>query len=446
MRGSTVVVGSLVALFAASGAAAQSVSFSRVNPDVPVGSTPVAVATADFDGDEKIDIAVANNFSYDVSVLWGNGDGTFDDSGVPYPIGMSDISAPSAIAVGDFDGDEKIDIVVTDEGASKVSVLLNLGSRMFGPPKITDTGSTPEAVVVGDFDRNGKADVATADLLGGSVTVLYGVGDGTFTNPQVILVGDGPMGLAGGDVDGDGMIDVLVVANSEGGEDGTGTVSVLKRLEGGVFEVQPEISSDTFDVPFGIALADLNGDSKLDIVAVNNEGDSVSVLLGNADLTFQPATLVPLNVGTMPEAVVAADFNGDGKMDIATSDSFDDKVSVLIGIGNGTFMPYVQFKVGAGPSGLATDDFNADHKPDLTSANMEFLQGNTVSVLLNTSAACFGDCDNSGTVNVTDIVKMVNIALDVQPVSTCMAGAQDGKVTVTEIIKAVNNALGTCPA
>jgi hypothetical protein len=445
MRGTTfaVTVGAVLALggLIASVAGAQSLSFTRVDPDPEVGSNPVDVATADFDGDDKIDIAAANNYSFDVSVLFGNGDGTFRDSGTTLTLDDID-SAPSAVATGDVNGDGKIDIIVTDEGADMVAVFLNQGGGVFDPAKTTETGTSPEALVVDDFDRDGKLDVATADLLDDTVTILRGVGDGTFTDPQVIPVGDLPIGLAGGDIDGDGKIDVLAVANSYGGADSNGTVSILKRLEGGVFEEQPEISSDSFDAPFGIALVDLNADDKLDLVVANYGADYVSVLLGTGELMFQAAADLP--VGVFPEAVVVADFSGDGQLDIATSNNIDDNVSVLVGVGNGTFMPAMNFDVGGVPCGMASDDFDGNDKPDLVTANSE---DSTVSVLLNTSSAgCFGDCDGMGGVTVTDIIKMVNVALDNQPVSTCMAGAQNDRITVTEIIKAVNNALGSCAA
>jgi VCBS repeat protein/FG-GAP repeat protein len=511
MRRWTLSAATIVMLAASSAVAQLTVSFSRVTGDFPVGTSPLDVATADFNGDGNPDVATANNDSGDVSVLFGQGNGLLIDLGATFPVGTPDLAAPSAIAVGDFNGDGKPDIVVADEIGNAVSVLLNLGMLpFFGAAINTNTGTSPEDVVVGDFNGDGKLDVATADNLDDTVTVLLGSGDGHFHPPSFcsnlstqactqdidclggtcdalapISVGSAPAALVAVDANGDGKLD-LIVANSSGNPSGAaGSLTVLKGMGDGTFVAvsfcsnQPtqtchidgdcptggtclaELVSTSFDTPMAIAgcrspyppvtmppctPADLNGDGHPDIVVVNEEGDTASVLLGKGDLTFQPAIIY--SVASLPEGVVIGDFDGDGKLDIATSGSFDDKVSVLIGVGDGTFNAAESFDVGTAPVGIAADDLNKDQKLDIVVANSE---ADTASVLLNTTGEpmCTGDCDGNGQVSVSDLVTMVNIALQITPdTSSCTLGDanHDGKITVDEIVKAINNALGTCPA
>ena len=316
------------------------------------------------------------------------------------------------------------------------------------------TGNSPEAVVVGNFDGDGNLDAATADNFDDTVTILHGNGDGTFTIAQVVALtpGASPTGLAVADLDNDGTLD-LVVANNSGGPDATGSINVLKGTASG-FVLQPEMSAGfNLNVPVAVTVGDLNHDGNKDLVVVNEDGDSVSILLGTGNLTFTAANPATTSVGGLPESAAIDDFNGDGKLDIATSASLDDKVAVLAGNGDGTFVPAQSFDVASGPFGMVTADFNGDHKPDLASVNVE---GGNVSVLLNVTSSvvptptpgvvCVGDCDTSTQVTVNEIITMVNIALGNGQATDCMAGDanHDGQITVDEIISAINNALNGC--
>lgn len=447
MRGRTLFVACLVALSPALALGQSAFSFERASGqsglDFVVGTSPLAVATADLNDDGKVDIVTANNDSGDVSVLLGQGDGTFLDPGASFPVGVPDISAPSAVAIGDFNGDGKPDIIATDEIGDTVSVLLNQGGAVFATAIVTDTGSSPEAVAVGDFNGDGKLDAATADNLDDTVTVLIGTGDGHFAAGVPISVGIAPLGLAAADLDGDGKLD-LVVTNSASGPQALGTLTVLKGNGDGTFTAQPEISSTTFNVPVAITVADLNGDAKPDLVVANEEGDSISVLLSTGDLTFPNS--MGYDVGSLPEGAAVADFNNDGKPDIATANLFDDNVSVLAGVGDGTFLAASEFAVGTSPSAIASADFNNDGLPDITTANTD---DDTVSALLNTTSStpvCVGDCHGTGTPAVNDIITLVNIVLGAQPASACASGIPSGETAnVALIIQAVNNVLNGCP-
>jgi len=483
------------------------VSFSRDPGDYVVGSSPLSVTAADFSGDLIPDLATANTDSDDVWLLRGNGDGTFSDIGAIFEVGLT----PVAVGSGDFTGDGRLDIITANEIDNTVSVLPNEGSSVFGTAIDSETGTSPEALFIGRFDADQALDVATTDNFDDTVTILKGVGDGTFTILDVVLVGIAPVGMAGGDLNNDDKVD-LVVANSGGGPEASGSISVLKGLDEGRFEALEEIPVTCGSegcAPVAVAIADFNADDNLDVAVLNEEADSVSILLGNGDLTFEEKGF--FLVGSFPEGIVVGDFNDDGKADVATTSNFQDNVVVLVGVGDGTFLPQpasvlaqdaaqgamalvlenasrfpsfgtalvdteileftsrsgntlnlaaplsatvsaqtvvsMIFPVGAGPWGIASGDFNRDDKVDLVTANQD---DETVSILLNVSgpiSTCAGDCDDTGAVTIDDIIRMVNIAQMTAPIADCLAGDVDGDgtITVDEIIQAVNNAQNGCP-
>jgi len=501
MRGVAILASILISVVAALGAASRNVALILQPPVFTGGSSPVAIASAgppcvppssvcDLDGDGKMDLAVANYDTDDVSVLWGNGDGTFTPGASTFSVSSGDIESPVAIAIADVNGDGNLDIITANESTSTVTVLLNQGpgTRTFAAAKESPTGTTPEAIAVGDFNGDGKLDLATADYLDDTVTVLLGNKDGTFSilsvcsnaptqschssseclsggtcDAQAIPVDVGPYALVAVDLDHNGTLD-LVVANTGGGEDGNGSLTVLKGLGNGAFAcvagtdpscAAPEITSSTFDDPVAIAvgqgLTDLNGDQNPDLVVVSDangtDKGTLSVLLGNGNLTFQNATALYLSDSSYPQGAVVADLNGDGIPDIASSASFLDKVSVFVGLGNGNFAAPVDFALPeySNPWGITAGDFNGDGTPDLGVADST--DPGIVSVLLNVTG-CVGDCGEAGTVDVADILTAVNIALGNLPVAACQAGDAngDGQITVDEILAAVNNALNGCSA
>lgn len=431
MRGTPLLTGMVGSVLLVSSAVAQpNVSFILQSAGLTAGSEPIAIANGDLDGDGKIDLVVANWGSDDVSVFWGNGDGTFTPADSTLAVGTGLDEAPVAIAIADMNGDHNLDLITANEVGS-VSVLLGHGhARTFDAAQETQTGplTTPEAVVIGDFDGDAKLDVATPDLLGDAVIVLLGNGDGTLSplsfcstqatqichsnsdcpasgtcDPHPFPVGAEPAALVAVDLNHDGLLD-LVVGNSSGDpENMNGSLTVLKGVGGsaGVFAVVPpmEILSDTFDDPISLTAADLNNDGKPDLVVVNDANDSLSVLLGNGDLSFQSAIALPLSEFSMPEGAVVADFNGDGIPDIASSASLQDKVSVFVGQGNGHFAAPVDFALprDSGPFGLTAADLDNNGKPDLAVADMT--DPGMVSLLLNASgvtlAADIGAGDTS---------------------------------------------------
>ncbi len=400
-------------------------------------------ATAgDFNRDGKLDIATANNGSDDVTVLLGDG-----QSGLTSSFTIAAIAGPAGIASGNLGPDTILDLVVSKELTNNIGVFLGNGDGTFDPEVEYDMGNSPQAVVLADFNGDEKLDVATADLFGNTVSVRLGIGDGTFGDLMQTTVTGGPYGMAAGTLDSDAILDLAVSLY-----DNAQLATLIGNGDGTFMYAGTAAAAEVDDSPRGVALADFNDDSRLDAAVATESLDNVDVLLGNGDGTFQPFS--PYGVGGFPESVVAGDFNGDGIVDLASADSFgtvdfDGTVSVLLGIGAGTFANADQFEVDPGPYGLVAADLNNDRLPDLVTANLD---GTTVSVLKNTGTpptpTCVGDCDGDGTVAINELITGVNIALGSAQLSVCPAfdANGDGMVGINELITAVNNALEGCPA
>ncbi len=342
---------------------ANQVLFPRT--DIAVGNAPVAVAAADFNNDGRLDLAVVNQSSKTVSILLGNGDGTFQPQQT-----FSTGALPSAIAVGDFDGNGKLDLAITNQGDNTVTILLGNGDGTFQPQKIFPTGAGPRSVIARDFDRDGKLDLAVANAADNTVSILLGKGDGTFKAPRNFATGTTPVALAAGDLEGGRKLD-LAVANQ-----GSGNISILRGNGDGTFQTHRDFATGLN--PRAVVLADFDGDNKLDLAVANQASNSVSLLLGNGDGTFRSKT--DFQTGTGPVALAAADFNGDNKLDLAVANQDSNTISLLLGNGDGTFSTRIELATPSGPDGLIAADFNGDFRPDLAVAD---LTANSASVFLN---------------------------------------------------------------
>jgi hypothetical protein len=348
----------------------------RAARNYAAGIAARAVATGDFNGDGIRDLAVAERDSNGgtVEVLLGNGDGSFQ---APRPVASA--GDPNSLAVGDFNGDGILDLAVTTPGG--VEVLLGNGDGTFQAPSDYATGGqTPLSVVVADLNGDGIADLVVANNGSGTVGVLLGNGDGSFQPARTFAAGTQPDSVAVGDFHGDGIPDLAVVnfqSNTVGVLLGNGDGSFQARR---LFQVPGNLGASS------VAVADLTGTGVADLVVATAgvfQG-SVNVLLGNGDGTFQPVQTFAAGLAT-PLAITVGDFNGDGIPDIvtATGDSpgYENRASVLLGVGDGTFQTPRTFAAGFQPVAMAVGDFTGAGRPDLAVADVDGQGG--VTVLLN---------------------------------------------------------------
>ena len=344
----------------------------------PIRGTPVP---GDFNGDGKLDVV-----SSMMQMELGNGDGTFappapSGPGVPVPCAFMAPVFIDAVS-GDFNGDGKRDVamigipgvaVVGTYGCVRVN--LSNGDGSWRAQNEYAVGFWPQAVAVGDFTGDGKLDLVTANS-DGTVGFFRGNGDGTLQAPVVIAAGTVLKGVAVGDFNNDGKLDVLAT------NPGTATLRLLLGNGNGTFQVAQTLALGAGHSPFWLATGDFNGDGKLDAAVTNQPGNIVTVLIGNGDGTFMPPVDYP--AGSSPYAIVAADLNADGWLDLAVANGdWTSSLSVLLGNGNGSFRAPVTLPVAPTPIHLAVGDFTGDGRPDLVADGTDLSIQNSGSLLVN---------------------------------------------------------------
>jgi hypothetical protein len=338
-----------------------------------VGTSPKSVCSADFNGDGKMDLATANSGTgqNSVAVLLGSGTGTFSPalySGVG--------NTPYSVCSADFNGDGKMDLAAANVLGNNVSILLGNGTGYFAPAVNYGTANRPYSVFSTDFNGDGKMDLATANRLGNNVSILLGSGTGTFAPAVNYAVDPTPQSVFSADFNGDGKMDIATANTS------ASSVSILLGSGTGTFAPVVNYFLSSFTNPESIFSADFNGDGKMDLATANSGGSNVSILLGSGNGTFASAVNYPVGSSADLKTIFSADFNSDGKMDLVTADYAGTQLGLLLGSGNGTFAPFVNYGVGAYPASVISADFNGDAKMDLATANYG---GNNASILLNTS-------------------------------------------------------------
>jgi hypothetical protein len=350
----------------------------------PVGDDPLAAVTADLSHDGHVDVITADQYSNDISVLMGNGDGTFEAARSFYAG-----AGPTALVVGDWNGDGRLDVAVTDSGDSNrqgqgVSILLGNGDGTFLPPIFYPAGTYPSSIAAGDFTGNGILDLAVANQGSNDVSILLGNGDGSFTVlPPIKLQSSvsGPISITDGDF-GNGEID-LALANL-----GTDNVSILLGDGRGGFQVLPPISlgTDPRNLPRAIVAVDLTGDGKLDLAIAStnsSEEDTVSILVGQGQGQFNPLPEpVSLGTGVDPTSITAGPFFGDGQLGLAITESNADAVSLIENNGPAGFqvVQTLQLDTGGAPISIAAGDFTGNGMTDLAIATQS---PNSVAIALN---------------------------------------------------------------
>ena len=344
-------------------------------------TTAYGIASGDFNNDGKPDLVTTSvgGSNYTAGISLGLGNGTFGAATI-IAVGVT----PQAVVTGDFNGDGKLDLATANYGVGTLSVALGNGAGGYLSSTVTTTtvGANPQSLAAGDFNGDGKLDLAVAynPAAASAVTILLGSGFGTFAAAPQVFVGRA-YAVAGGDFNGDGKPD-LVVSNKTA----TPTVTILTGVGNGTFTTAVVNAGRTTGT---VAVGDFNGDAKPDIVAAEDSsivaGETVLLNTGTGSFVAPIVT----TIGDQLTAVVAADFNDDGIADVAAT-STTNVVDVTLGLGNGAFGAATSYAVSAGPTDLVTGDFNGDGALDLGVASYDAGPQTIVTVLRGVGDGTFG--------------------------------------------------------
>ena len=361
-----------------------------VKTDVTVGTTNFnnQLSVGDFDGDSKPDLAIADQLSNSISVIRNNspaGSITF----APY-VDFITGASPQGVAVADLDGDGKLDIVSINNSGNTVSAFRNVSTTgtittsSFAPKVDFSTGTNPVFCAMGDLDADGKPDLAVTNINSNSVSIYKNTsttGTINFATKIDLTTGTSPRSVAFGDIDGDGKLDLVITNYS------STSFSVFRNTSPGTitFAAKVDVSTGASINPSGLALGDLDADDKPEVIVTNDAGVTVSVFKNNStpgSVTF--ATQVDLTAGTRPFSVTIGDLDGDTKPDLAVASNGVNTVSIFKNNSPGgtiAFAAKVDFATGAAPTSVVIDDLDGDGKPDLAVSNS---LSPTVSILRNT--------------------------------------------------------------
>ena len=351
------------------------------NPDT--GISPSSVAAADLNNDGLPDLVTADSGSNSLSVLLGNGDGSFRAAAhSPVSTGHN----PSFVTIGDFNSDNNTDLAVANYADGTVTILLGNGDGTFAQAanSLVSVGRGPLSIAVGDFSGDGVADLAVANAVDDTVTILLGNGNATFFPAAPIPVsGSSPASVAVADFNGDGNLDLVVAVV------GPNDVAIFLGNGNGTFTEAANSPVRVGLTPYSVAVGDFNEDGIPDLVTANDasvDGDpgTATILLGSRDGSFTEASGSPIPVGINPLIVAVGDFNADGKVDLAVSNENDNTVAVLLGNADGTFTqgPPARTSAGQFPLSVAAADFNADGLTDLAVTNTDLMSSTSAMVLL----------------------------------------------------------------
>ena len=367
---------------------------------------PLGAATGDLNNDGNVDVVSANFFGNSVSILYGNGDGTFQaaiDIDTYDPNELETIGALQA-GIADFNGDGWNDIAIGlqsgDLGNPGIGILLNDGAGNFsGFPTLYAFSTQLRGLEIADMTGDGNLDIIYANRDDDTINIVPGNGDGTFGAEFFIEFTGGPVGVAVADYDNDGILDVaapMVFSNeiliAKG--DGLGGLTELARFSA--------------DGPEGIAVGDINGDGFEDLATPFLNGDSVQYFLGNGDGTFGAKQTINTGPSSLPIAIALGDTNNDGFDDIHAGLFIANAVQVLRSNGDGTFQPGEDFPVGARPRHFTFGDLDGNGTADLVAANGA--TAGSVTVLLGACEAsqpCVADTNGDGSLTPADFTAWV---------------------------------------
>ncbi|CAF1431265.1 unnamed protein product [Rotaria sordida] len=348
-----------------------------------IGSRPYSVAVADFNDDGRLDIVVINIGTNNIGFLYGYGNGSFSTILI-YQTG--DNYFPTAVRIGDFNNDNRIDIAVVNTNTNNIGILLGYGNGNFTKQVTYSTrrGTRPYWVAFGDFNNDYEIDMVTANHHDNSISIFLGQGNGSFGDVKTYPTGDGsmPMYVNVGDFNNDHKLDIIVVNY------GTNQIVVHFGLGDGTFLWGDLYSTDIGSQPNTLAICDFNKDGRLDIVVSNPGSDTIGLFLGYDSKPFANVKLGPTGDGSQPHSVAIGDFNNDDILDIAVANYGNSNVGIFLGLGNAFFDNMLIYSTGvdSGPYFVAVEDLNNDNHSDIVVANFKT---DNIAILLGYGNATF---------------------------------------------------------
>lgn len=349
--------------------------FSGSVASLPTPGNSAATAVADFNRDGIDDLVVtlgSTAISNNLAVFFGSGNGSFGSAQQLTTGGLN----PFSVVTGDFNRDGNSDIVTANSGSDTVSLLLGNGNGSFLSSQTFRVGSQPNSVIAADFNQDGNLDLVTANSgsSANNLSLLLGDGQGSFRSATSLKVkGTQPFAVASGDFNRDGKLD-LVSADTI-----SDSISLFLGKGNGEFKDPTQFFVGNTS-PIAIITGDFNGDKKLDVATgnagVNSRG--ITVLYGNGKGSFPSARVV--NAGGSVSSLASGDFNGDGNLDLAATINNLPTLSMLFGNGEGEFTRSRNTSISTSPNGLSVSDLDKDGKPDLVTASTN---STNASVILN---------------------------------------------------------------